>query len=70
MGELIAFPSKVRRTEPWMRQAEAAEYMGVSVRTLRRWHGRGLPVHGVGGTPLYRPSELDEWVERLRKSQG
>ena len=75
MGEVIPFP---RRTgEPWLRQAEAAAYLGVSVRTLRKWHAHGVPSHRMGAgprsTPLYRASELDEWVRvngRLRGSQG
>lgn len=74
MAEIIPFPNAGRpANEPWLRQQDAATHLGVNVRTLRKWHASGLPVHRVQGVALYRRSELDAWVEitgRLQKSQG
>lgn len=63
MGDLVAFPSPSRvSSEPWLRQRQAATYLGVSIATLRRWHADGVVVHRVRGVALYRASELDRFV--------
>lgn len=70
MGDLVAFPVPLRvSSEPWLRQRQAATYVGVSVATLRRWHADGLAVHRVRGVALYRASELDRFV-RLSSALG
>ena len=45
-------------------RAEAAEYLGVGVRTLYRWASErvGPPYSKLGGRVRYRRSALDRWV--------
>ena len=54
--------------EPLMTEAEAAELLRVTVRTLKRWRLEGTegpPVAGyVGRSPRYRRSELLAWIRR------
>jgi hypothetical protein len=54
--------------EPLMTEAEAARFLRVSVRTLKRWRlegSEGPPVAGyVGRSPRYRRSELLAWIRR------
>jgi hypothetical protein len=53
-----------------MTEREAAAYLRVSARTLRRYRtekpaGTGPPVAGyVGRSPRYRRADLDAWLER------
>ncbi len=52
--------------EGWADRAAAAQLLGVSVRTLLRWHrqGKGPPrrrnMHGI----RYRISEIEDWLRR------
>src|SRR5262245_33795303 len=50
----------------WMPRSEAAELLGVSTRTLRRWEGRGLRTMVIrrGKLPVALVNRTD--VERLR----
>lgn len=50
--------------EPWLRKDQAATHLGVTPRTVTAWQQLGLPFRHVGGTNLYKRSELDAWVER------
>ncbi|ODA66048.1 Helix-turn-helix domain protein [Methyloligella halotolerans] len=54
-----------RKTSPYMRPAEAAEYVRLSVSTLAqmRVEQRGPKYFKAGGRVLYRLSDLEEWVE-------
>jgi len=45
---------------------EAAQYLGVSVITVRNWLKRedsGIPAHKIGRLWKFKRSELDEWVK-------
>jgi hypothetical protein len=54
-------------------EREAADYLRVSARTLRRYRtekpaGTGPPVAGyVGRSPRYRRADLDRWMQRERE---
>jgi len=40
-----------------------AQYLGVSIDTLRRWKAEaGLPVHKRGGYVFAFPEEIDAWI--------
>lgn len=58
-AEIIEFPGGER----FLTAPEAADYLRVSVRTIQRWRGVGLPFHKIGGRVLFRRSELDDWVD-------
>ena len=53
-----------------MRQPDAAAYLGVSTRWLRKSSCPKvlLPSNHVGGKPLvrYRQSDLDRWIEQRK----
>jgi len=56
-------------------EREAAEYLRLSPRTLRRWRtekpGTGPPVAGYAGQhPRYRRADLDAWLTRKREEQS
>lgn len=44
---------------------EVAELLGVSTRTLSRWHAlrMGPPRSKVGRTVLYRKAAVDDWLK-------
>lgn len=58
------------RLDPYLDLRAAAEYSGLSVRTLRAWltdPERPLPHYRVGGKILVRHSELDGWLAGFRR---
>jgi predicted DNA-binding transcriptional regulator AlpA len=54
----------------WAGRATAAQMLGVSVRTLLRWHreGKGPPRRHTGNGIRYRISEIDDWLRRNSRS--
>ena len=45
--------------------ANAAAYLGISVRTLRKWKDKRLvPFVKLGGLLKFRKSDLDAWIEQ------
>lgn len=47
----------------YMTRARAAEYLGVSTRTVARWVGdEGLRAYRVRGGWMFRRGELDGWM--------
>jgi phage terminase Nu1 subunit (DNA packaging protein) len=54
--------------EPWRSRVELAEHLGISVRTIDRLVGEGMPCLAVGqaGSPghkRFRVSEVERWLE-------
>jgi len=51
---------------------EAAEYLGVSLATLRKIEGRGelVPSRTPGGHRRYSVAMLDEYFERSRREEN
>lgn len=43
---------------------EAAEFLGVSERTVRRLREKGLPFVTLGGSVRFRVSTLRSWLDR------
>ena len=42
---------------------EAAEYLGISVATMRLWlRNREIPAHKIGKLWKFKRMELDEWI--------
>ena len=56
----------ITATEPWLGYDEAAEYIGVSGTTLRRWFSEGnkqkIPSYKPGKKRQFRRSELEAWI--------
>jgi hypothetical protein len=53
-----------------IKEAEAAEWLGLSVRTLQkhRINGSGPKFHKLVGAVRYRFSDLEEWSDSCRRS--
>lgn len=51
-------------TDNYINIEEAAEYIGVSVITIRGWIKRknDFPAHKVGKLWKFKKTELDEWI--------
>ncbi len=59
------------QANPLLNTAQAAEYLGLSPRTLEAWRLRGgsPPFHKLGSRCLYRVSDLETWLEaKFRRS--
>lgn len=50
--------------EPWISIEDAAEYLGVSVVTIRSWirENKGIPARKIGKQWKFRVSDLEKWV--------
>jgi excisionase family DNA binding protein len=60
------------RTEPLLNVEQVAEWLGVSVGTLRYWRHvhRGPRSLSVGGAVRYRASDIERWLEQGAKQGG
>ena len=57
----------------WLTRAEAAEYIGVAYSTLNNWASNGrqeIPYYKVGRHVKYKQHDLDEWLEKQRKTHA
>ena len=53
----------------YMNDAELANYLKVSRRTLQEYRNNGiLPYYQIGGKILYRESDIEELLEKYRKT--
>ena len=54
--------------EKYISLEQAAEYLGVSVVTIRGWIKKydSIPAHKIGRLWKFKVSELDEWVKSGR----
>ena len=64
----ISRESRIRDPSGYIRGKEAAEYLGVSIRTLHAWKARAIiPCHKMAHRVcLYRKVDLDKAVGRFR----
>ncbi|MBQ5152545.1 helix-turn-helix domain-containing protein [Macrococcoides caseolyticum] len=51
----------------YMNKKEAAEYIGISYQTLKKFIGEGLPIVEVSGVQMIRKIDIDEFMESNRK---
>ena len=50
--------------EKWIGVEEAADYLGVTKDTIRKWIKKtDIPAHKIGKLWKFKRSELDEWVK-------
>ena len=62
-------PNSSLKSESWISSREAAEHLGLSVKTLRNWASLGLvPFCKAGRLNRFRKSELDRLL--LKKKRG
>lgn len=56
-------------SEPLANEFETARYLGLSVKTLRRWRwaGKGPAFRKIGGAVRYHPRDLESFVEAARR---
>ncbi len=57
-------------TSEWLRPAAAAEYAGISRRTIYCWFNAGLKYSKVGSCRLVKRSHLDEYIETFAVEAG
>lgn len=58
------------KLKDFLRISEAAEYLGVSSRTLRNWENAGKITahrHPVNGYRLFRQQDLDELLKQVQQ---
>ena len=61
---------KITTLTEYMKTAEAANYLGVSQNTLRKWAGRGdIPMHRnpANGYRLFKRNDLDAFLKKAAK---
>lgn len=51
----------------YMNKKEAAQYLGVSFNTLKKFIQNGLPVVNVSGVNMIRKIDIDEFMELNKK---
>lgn len=59
-----------RKTAKLLRPSQAADYLGISPRTLQNWIEKGtkIPCIIVGKRRMYAPERLDDWrLDRVRQ---
>lgn len=53
--------------KPYMNKKEAAEYIGISYNTLKKFEGEGLPVVVVDKIQLIQKNDIDKFLQ-IRKN--
>lgn len=57
--------------ENWISITEAAEHLGVTKDSIRKWIKKtGIPAHKIGKLWKFKKSELDEWVKSGKSAIG
>jgi excisionase family DNA binding protein len=75
MDSLISYREPESTTEmpkltDYLHTAAAAEYLGVSQNTIRKWAARGdIPMHRnpANGYRLFKRSDLDKFLRRIER---
>jgi hypothetical protein len=70
----IAPRSQVKSEQRYVRDVEAAKYLGVSPATLRSWRSKrltsGLPVTRMGNMVMYSMKGLAQYMEERTRAHG
>ena len=57
--------------ENWISITEAAEHLGVTKDSIRKWIKKtDIPAHKIGKLWKFKKSELDEWVKSGKSAIG
>ncbi len=57
--------------ENWISITEAAEHLGVTKDSIRKWIKKtDVPAHKIGKLWRFKKSELDEWVKSGKSAMG
>ncbi|MDP2212123.1 MAG: helix-turn-helix domain-containing protein [Candidatus Aquicultor sp.] len=70
VGIEVLFASKTLQDfTPWLSLSEAAEYLGFSEVTLRRWiKAKKIPTYKIGRAYRFKKEDLDRFIEKHRIS--
>lgn len=49
-------------SKPFLKQKYMAEYLGISVNTLKDWGNQGMPSIVIDGIVLYSKEEVSKWI--------
>lgn len=53
--------------KPYMNKKQAAEYIGISFNTLKKFEEEGLPIVEIAGVQMIRKVDIDEFFESRRR---
>lgn len=53
--------------KPFLKQKYMAEWLGISVNTLKAWVAQGLPTITLDGVVMYSKDEVTKWVLQYQK---
>lgn len=53
--------------KPFLKQKFMAEFLGISVNTLKDWQKQGLPAIVLDGVILYSKEEVTKWILQHQK---
>ena len=62
----------MKKLDDYLKIAEAAEFLGISQNTLRKWADEGqipVSVNPVNGYRLFRREDLEEFLSNIGKSK-
>ncbi|WP_286984617.1 helix-turn-helix domain-containing protein [Candidatus Aquicultor secundus] len=70
VGIEVLFASKTLQDfTPWFSLSEAAEYLGFSEVTLRRWvKAKKIPAYKIGRAYQFKKEDLDRFIEKHKVS--
>ncbi len=53
----------------WLTTGQAAQYLGVSIATIRRWAKAGqIPHYRIGTTRRFKTQELEVWLSERKNN--
>lgn len=52
---------------PFLKQRYLAEWLNVSVGTIKEWEKKGLPVIQIDGITFYSKEEVTNWIMKYQK---
>jgi len=60
---------RAKTLKGYLNKEEASQYTGLSVRTLENYLHQ-IPHYRIGRRVLFKPSDLDSWLEKFRREPG
>ncbi|MGY3750993.1 helix-turn-helix domain-containing protein [Vagococcus acidifermentans] len=54
-------------SKPFLKQKYMAEWLGISVNTLKSWEAQGLPSIVIDGVKFFSKEEVSKWILQFQK---